>query len=135
MALGTGYRYVYGYTEHDGADNPQTRYAFFGTSFEVEPNVSKDGQTLEINLAVTKTFGEPVIRRATVEAPVSGKEMPVETVQVDQGVIQTSIAMLSGQTRLVGTLSPTQNESDQTLVVFLKAWISSVGKQLLPEGH
>ena len=67
------------------------------------------------------------------KVPVSGKEMEVETVQVDQGVIQTSLTMLSGQTRLIGTLSPSQGGSDETLVVFVKAWVSAVGQQVLPE--
>jgi type II secretory pathway component GspD/PulD (secretin) len=133
VGSGKEYKYVHDYVGRKGEDYALRKSIFFGMVFEVDPMVAADGRTLEINMAVEKTFGEPVIGRATVKAPVSGKEMAVETVQIDQGTIQTAITMMSGQTRLVGTLSPTQAESDETLVVFVKAWVSAVGRKVDPE--
>ena len=112
--------------EEEGKDVAVEKMEFVGTTLEVEPAIGHDGFAIHLSVAVDKTFGEPEIVKGTMLAPVSGKQVTVERINIDQDSIRTQTKLFSGQTRLLGTLHPSRGDSSETYVVFLKAWIRSL---------
>ena len=128
--IGTGreLRSVEGYIEEAGKDVPVERTEFIGTKIEFTPHLDPDGRTITSKVRVEKSFGEPEIVKGTALAPVSGKLLPTETVNVDRGLIRTQTNLLDGQTRLLGTLSPTRGDQDSTEIVLMKVWLKKRGE-------
>jgi len=125
VGSGEEYPYISGYKEEGGKDIPIKSSDFFGTLFEIDPVMTQSGE-ISFHVAVTKTFGKPVIEKLKVKGPASGEYLDAERVRVEKGVIRTQGEMASGETRLLGTISPPDGgDSKQTLLVFLHGQLES----------
>ena len=132
IGTGTAHDYTASYVEAEGQDRAVAGSCFVGTTITFEPRVDLDGLTLNADIKIEQTFGDPVIEKISVLAPVSGKQMPAERVTIDRATIDTSAKLFSGQTRMLGSLSPSRGAGDEMLLVFVKAWVSAVGQQPPP---
>ncbi len=111
--------YVSAYTVKDGRDEPVHRSAFAGIQVEIEPVLGADGHTIDANLMITEGVGEPRIETRKSVAPVSGKEVEVSQVRLEQMTLNTSTVLYSGQPRLVGVMNSPNLEKDEAHVVIL----------------
>ena len=107
------------YTIKDGRDEPVLRSAFAGIQVELEPALGPDGHTIDVNLMITEGIGEPRIESRKSVAPVSGKEVEVSQVRLEQMTLNTSTVLYSGQPRLVGVMNSPNLETDEAHVVIL----------------
>ena len=76
--------------------------------------------------------GKPELIDSQVPAPVSGDPLPVQSVRVSQGGLRTKTRLLPGETRLLGSFSPTGDtggaRNQQTCIVLLKATSKKIGR-------
>lgn len=120
VANGKEYSYISGYRVKDDREEPVQRTINNGTVFEVDSLIGADESTLDLNFALTYSNHEFEIKKQTMVGPVSGKELPFETVILDQAKITTSVTVKSGQTAMIGTVNQT-GDSGKVLMAFLKA--------------
>ena len=107
--------------EKDGRDVPVSRIAFAGTRVEVVPIMGADGFTIDAQILVVEGLGEPKIEKRKVVAPVSGKEVEVSSVRLDELTLNTVTTIMAGQTKLFGVMNPAAHlNKDESHVVFLK---------------
>lgn len=113
--------YVSGYIEKDGRDVAVNRSSFAGTRVEVVPVLGSDGFTIDASIQIIEGLGEPRIEKSKVIAPVSGREVEVSSVRIDELTLNTVTTVMAGQTKLVGVMSPPAHlERDEAHIVFLK---------------
>ena len=117
--LGVGWK-----QREEGKDVPVEEPVFLGTQVELEALVGVDQRTIDLTYHLSRTFGEPVEGTKTVIAPVSGEEKTLKTIEVPTGVIQSSIACLDGQTRLLGTMQVPDEGAGETILVLAKVWLT-----------
>jgi len=88
-----------------------------GTSLETDAVIGADGVSIDINLAFKHALEEPILKDRTVIGPISGKELQVQSVLENRAELTTSTTLLSGQTRLIGSLPV--KKTDSLLLIFL----------------
>jgi gamma-glutamylcyclotransferase (GGCT)/AIG2-like uncharacterized protein YtfP len=106
---GSTQEFVIYYSESGGKDEPVTGEIYHGTTLEVDPVCGKD-ETVELNLAVTHSTRQPVIRKSTVLAPVSSKEVSIETIQVPNAKFSTAINVKSGTPTFAGSVNSVEGD-------------------------
>ena len=112
--------YVSAYVDKNGRDEPVTRSVFSGTMVEVEPILGADGFTTDVRIAVAVGLGEPKIEKRKILAPVSGKEVEVSSVRLNQSTFSSVTTAYTGQTKLIGVMnSPAHIGEAEAHVVFL----------------
>ena len=119
---------VSGYIVEDGKDIAVEETAFLGARLEASVRLEEGDGALLVDVVLSKTFGEPEIIDSVALAPISGKEMPISRVVVDQAQIQTKIRLLSAEPRLLATFSPGHGKSDQLCLVLLRASSKKLGR-------
>ncbi|MCB1097640.1 MAG: hypothetical protein KDN22_18855 [Verrucomicrobiae bacterium] len=121
LESGENIEYVSGYIEEDGRDVPVNRTAFVGTRVEIVPIMGSDEVTIDARILVVEGLGEPRVETRKAVAPVSGKEVDVSSVRIDELTLNTVTTILAGQTKLVGVMNPPAHvNKDEAHVVFLK---------------
>ena len=86
-----------------------------GTIFEVDPKISEDGKTLELNFALEHHTAPPVMEEIMVPLGKTEESREVSVAHFFQKKITTKILMKSGTTALVGAFEITgmdESESD-----------------------
>jgi hypothetical protein len=81
-----------------------------GTIFEVDPGISEDGETLEINFALEHHTAPPVMEEIMVPLGKTEKSREVTVAHFFQKKITSKIRMKSGTTALVGAFEITGTE-------------------------
>ncbi|MGI9239352.1 MAG: hypothetical protein ACR2RV_01045 [Verrucomicrobiales bacterium] len=128
VSCGSELDYVSSYMVQDGKDTAVMNSIFLGSRMEVRAAIEKHGAGLLVDVALEKTFGEPDAEESVVLGPISGKELPVMRVLVDQASIRTRARLLGGEVRLLGTLSPDGGASESSCLVLLKASLEKIGR-------
>lgn len=127
MQSGSELDYVAAYLEKDGEDVPIMRKALVGSNIVIEPNIGVDGQVLDIRYELTMTRGEPKVSRRTVQAPVSGRDVEVETVLIDTLTLSQGLTTMAGQTQFLGMMQSSMKvDNPNEIMVFLTATVTKV---------
>lgn len=90
-----------------------------GSEFEVDVVLRPDGKVMDINLAFQYAFGPATLRDTTIIGPVTGRELQTQIVEQNLGEVVSTVMILDGQTKLIGTIP--NREKDATILVFLFA--------------
>ena len=69
-------------------------------------------------------MGKLNVERLKLIAPVSGKEVEVNTINVEQLSLVTSTLIYDGGTRFLGMINGSNAKPDEARLVFLKVWLS-----------
>ena len=129
---GSTQEFVVYYTEKEGKDEPVKGEIYHGTSLEVDPICSRD-ETVELYLAVTHSTRQPLIRKGTVLAPVTGKEVGIETIQVPNANFSTAMNVKSGIPTFAGSIDSVE-EGRGLFLFFVTATIhQEVELPIIPE--
>jgi len=109
-----------------------------GTVFEVDPSVSADGKTLDLNFALQHHTGEPETETILVPLGDTGDSKEVSVTRFHLKKITTKIFIKSGALALIGAFEitgpqPSSSSSSETIphakrLVFLSANIQKPGK-------
>jgi len=121
-------KFVSGYSVKDRKDIAMEETVFLGSRLDALARLEKHGGGLQIDVALSRTFGGAEITDSVVLAPISGKELPIQRVLVDQAQIRTKIRLLSGEARLLATFNPSHTESDTTCLVIVNATAKKLGR-------
>ena len=127
---GQSMEYIGGYENKDGMDEAVRHTAFAGTQVVFEPIKGSDGFTIDVNISISHS-GDPKQERLKSVAPVSGKEVEINTVTLAQQNLKTSITASDGVTSFLGKLSGPKNGGEEARLVFLKVWLTDPAGGLL----
>ena len=120
IQTGEPIEYISGYIAEDGKDRPAREIVHSGVSMTAEPVIGSDGFTVDVNIVVQQWVGEPKIEKLKSVAPVSGKEVEVGTVSVEQMTLKSSLVVWDGSPRLLGILDWSKEYPGETRFVVLK---------------
>jgi hypothetical protein len=111
--------YIGAYVEKDGKDAPEQSTAFSGTRVVLDPIIGADGFTVDVNVSVTQGVGDAKVTTMKSVAPVSGKEVEISTVRVEELSLRTSATVWDGGIVHLGTIQPSKSQPDEARVVLL----------------
>ncbi|MFT5467839.1 MAG: hypothetical protein ACI8UO_002946 [Verrucomicrobiales bacterium] len=101
-----------------------------GTSVEVDPLISADGQTIDLNFSFSYDYAPPTRTGAPKLNPNGGIEMDAPATSFHQAKVTTSMTIQSGATRMIGTWKPTGAEefehADLLQAVFIRADVRQI---------
>jgi type II secretory pathway component GspD/PulD (secretin) len=124
IEAGESIEYVASYKPVDGKDAPVVKKVLAGTSVEVEPTVGADGQTIDVNIAISMARGKPTFHKRKIVAPASGLEREVESVSIAAQTLSLAFTTITGQTQLVGNLQSDVVDNPNAVLAFVTATIT-----------
>jgi len=113
--------FVSHYVEKNEMDEPAMNLIYHGSTLEADP-ICTENDIVELIVAVTHSTREPVIRKSTVLAPVSQKEVNVDLLEVPNAQLSAVVTLRSGQPALLGSAADIV-DSERTYLFFVTAAI------------
>ncbi len=91
-----------------------------GTRLQAVGTYPDDGTGIIVEIDLNKTFGEPEIIDSTVRSTLTGEQLPVKEVRIEQGSIKTKLRLNSGAPQILGTINQ-PGEAGMVGIVVLEA--------------
>ncbi len=112
IEMGREQRVLMGYAAKDGKDVAEIEMVQVGLQLEVDPFVRFTSDSIDLNLALSLTRGEPEMGRRTIRLPVSGEEAEIDTIRLPQAKLVTALSLSDGQPVFAGIVNETGGEPD-----------------------
>ncbi|MEZ5304228.1 MAG: hypothetical protein R3F11_26835, partial [Verrucomicrobiales bacterium] len=118
--------YTSGIEVKDGKASPTQGSVRVGCSLEVDPVIGSDGETIDVNIALSVSRGEPKVLARKVA--VGDTEWRFESVELDRRTLSTAFTTLSGQPQFIGSIAGS-NATEPTYLVFVDAEVIEVVRE------